>query len=188
MDELKKYIYIPNILSQDEINLIWQYAKIFHETNDYSFDYNQTGYGETVVYGSPLIDGLLLLKQNIFEKEINKKLLPAYTYWRLYHKFSTLPKHKDREACEWTISITIAQDKSWPLHIDNSSIEIKPGDGVIYQGAKFEHWREEYDGDYACQVFLHYVEKEGKFKDHKYDKRWYLGIKKEATVKELNEI
>ena len=48
-------------------------------------------------------------------------------------------------------------------------INLKPGDGVIYQGCEVEHWREPYEGDYHAQVFLHYVDANGKYADHKGD-------------------
>jgi hypothetical protein len=171
-------IYIKNILSKDELNLIWGYMKIFHASNRDYFDFHQTALGETHRYGDPLIESLLLSKKDIFEKNLKKELLPTYTFWRMYNKFSKLDKHKDRSSCEVTISLSVNSDKDWPLFIGNKEYLIQPGDGVLYYGGKLEHWREEYLGDYCGQIFLHYVEKEGIYKDHVYDKRQYLGFKK----------
>jgi len=173
---LNKYTYINNILSKDELNILWQYGKLFHEVNFTKFEDQQTKLGETYRYGHPITDGVLLLKKDMIANHVNKKFLPSYSFWRMYNKFSTLNKHTDRKACEYTVSITIAQDKKWPLFIDGEEIDIKPGDGVIYQGAKFDHWREEYEGDYNMQLFLHYVDAEGEFKDYIYDKRPRLGV------------
>jgi len=179
MDELKnKFTYINNILSDDERILIFNYAKLFHINNINSFDDKQTGLGETFKYGDPLMDSLILLKKDLIEKHSNLKLIETYTYWRMYIKNSLLEKHLDRESCEVTISLNIGSDKVWPLFIDDEEIIIKPGDGVLYFGAKLPHWRNEYDGDYACQVFLHYVLENGKYTDFKYDKRPYLGRQK----------
>jgi len=178
MDNLNKYIYIENLLSKEEIDLLWNYAQLIHRNNVRWFDEKQTKLGETYQYGSPTTDGLLLIKQKIIEEKLNKKLLPTYTFWRLYTMYSNLASHTDREECEYTVSITVAQDKTWPLFVDGKEIIIKPGDGILYQGAKYKHWREEYDGDYAFQIFLHYVEKDGKYKDLIYDQRKGLGVEK----------
>ena len=51
----------------------------------------------------------------------------------------------------WVISIQVM------VLVFGESVDVKPGDGVIYYGAKYEHWREEYDGDYCSQVFFHYI-------------------------------
>lgn len=80
-------IYIKNILSKDELNLIWDYMKIFHASNKDYFDFHQTALGETHRYGDPLIESLLLSKKDIFEKNLKKELLPTYTFWRMYNKF-----------------------------------------------------------------------------------------------------
>lgn len=175
MDKIKKYTYIPNILSKDERNFFWNYAKMFHR-NNHDYRDNQTLLEETVRYGDPVAESLLLFKKEYIEKHINDKLTETYSYWRIYNKFSSLEKHVDRESCEYTVSITVAADKEWPLYIEDESCVIKPGDGIIYDGCNHEHWRDEYDGDYSCQVFFHYVKKNGKFEHLKYDRRPYLGL------------
>jgi len=175
MGELNKFIYIKNILSSSEVDLLWNYAKIFHRNNSNNFDTEQTQLGETRCYGSEITDALLLTKQKIIEDKLNTQLLPAYTYWRIYTKFSSLLPHTDRASCEYTVSITVSQDKTWPLFIDGEEVIIQKGDGILYQGSKFKHWRNEYDGDHAFQIFLHYVKKDGEFKNFVYDKRNYLG-------------
>ena len=177
MDSLNKYIYIENLLSKGEREVLWNYAQIIHKNNLEWFD-NQTKLKETYQYGSPITDAILPAKQKIIEEKLNKLLLPTYTFWRLYVKFSDLDPHIDRPECEYTVSLTVAQDKAWPLFIDGEEVIIKPGDGVVYQGGKYKHWRKEYDGDYAFQIFLHYVAKDGKYKDLIYDKRKGLGVEK----------
>ena len=179
MDEIKKTFYIKNFLSQDEINILWQYMQVKHASNNSNFDDSQTSFGETALYGSSITDGLLLLKKDIFEKMLNKKLLPTYSFWRIYTKYSDLKKHTDRGSCEITASITIKSDLEWPIYIDGKKVIIKEGDAALYFGMELEHWREPYEGDYCAQIFLHYVQEDGQFKDFVYDKRKYLGFKKQ---------
>ena len=50
-------------------------------------------------------------------------------------------------------------------------MDIGVGDAVMYLGVELEHGRESsFKGDYMAQVFLHYVQKNGVFSDHEYDK------------------
>ena len=179
MDDLNKYVYVENILSKDERELLFNYVKLFNINNRDNFC-SQCKLHETFRYGDPITDSLLQSKKQIFEKEANLNLIETYSFWRLYKKFSSLEKHTDRESCEVTVSVNVAADLEWPLFIGNERIIIKPGDGVLYFGAKVEHWREEYDGDYSLQIFLHYVLKDGKFTEYKWDKREYLGAPKNA--------
>tara|TARA_R100000149_G_C5856937_1_gene123965 strand:- start:252 stop:797 length:546 start_codon:yes stop_codon:yes gene_type:complete len=181
MASLKNYTYIKDLLSKDEVELLWQYGVNVHrrfDNLDKEHDEYQTSLGETCKYGDPLMDGVLILKKEKIEKELGKELLPTYTYWRMYNQYSELEKHTDREACEYTVSITIKQDMEWPLFIGKNKVYIESGDGVLYQGTKIEHWREEYEGDYAMQLFLHYVLKDGKFADEALDRRQSLGVRK----------
>jgi hypothetical protein len=57
-------------------------------------------------------------------------------------------------------------------------ILLNPGDIAIYKGCEVEHWREPYEGRQQIQLFLHYVDANGIYKDYKFDKRPMLGIKK----------
>jgi len=177
MDDLNKYIYIKNILSNDERELLFNYAKLYNLSNQTTFC-QQTPLNETIRYGDPVTDSLLQSKKQIFEKASNFELIETYSFWRLYKKFSSLKKHTDRPSCEVTISVNVKADNEWPLFIDGEKIIIKPGDGVLYFGGKFEHWREEYNGDYSFQIFFHYVLKNGEFKNLKWDGRQTLGIPK----------
>ncbi len=50
------------------------------------------------------------------------------------------------------------------MHLDR-------GDMLVYKGCEVPHWRERFHGDYAVQVFLHFVDQNGKNAGWKYDKR-----------------
>ena len=66
---------------------------------------------------------------------------------------------------------------SWPIFMDGTAIELKPGDAAVYLGCEVEHWRETFQGDYNMQVFLHYVDAEGDNKNYYMDQRKFWGIK-----------
>ena len=51
------------------------------------------------------------------------------------------------------------------------TITLKPGEAIIYSGTKLQHWREPFTGDYNVQLFLHYVNKNGKFSNLKGDNK-----------------
>ena len=172
MDELKKgYKVIKNFLSTEEINLLTDYTRMKHRVNTTQFDLGQSDQGDTMFYGDPATDSLMLNKRKLMEKETGLELLPTYSFWRMYSYLADLKKHKDRPSCEISVTVFIGSDgkHEWPIYMDGKKIDLKPGDGVIYRGCDIEHWREPYKGDYHMQVFLHYVDANGKYANHKGD-------------------
>ena len=171
----KKYIYLENFLDPKELEILFEYSVFSHKRNITTFDVKQTMLGETMQWGGWLYEMFLEKKRPLVEKAVGKELFPTYSFHRFYNKFSKLQPHTDREAYEISVSISLGQDKEWPLNVGGDDVIIKPGDGLIYFGTKYEHSREEYLGDYASQVFFHYVDKNGEFAHWKYDQRPDLG-------------
>ena len=177
----KDFLYkkINNFISLDEIKLLGQYCEIKHRLNNKDFDPAPTSVtADTFFYGDPLMDSLLLQKKKLMEKQTGKKLFPTYSYFRLYTKYATLKKHKDRPSCEISVTVNIGSDKDWPIIIEGKEIITKPGEAVIYLGEKLFHERKQFTGDYCLQAFLHYVDQNGLNKDFYCDKRKYWGMDK----------
>ena len=97
----------------------------------------------------------------------------------MYTQFADLMKHKDRESCEISVTIQIGSDGSdWPIFIDGKPISLEQGDAAIYLGVELEHYRNELEGKWHAQTFLHYVDKNGPYADWYLDKRPILGADK----------
>jgi hypothetical protein len=95
-----------------------------------------------------------------------EEVLPTYTYARVYNNGSVLERHKDRAACEVSISLNLSKSHDWPIYFqrpDGSEtfVELEPGDAVLYMGCIADHWREQFVGDEYTQVFMHYVRSYG---------------------------
>jgi hypothetical protein len=139
-------------------------------------------------YGEPIFDTLLGISIKNIEKLIGKKLIPTYSYHRLYINGAELKKHKDRPSCEISGTLCLGYDITnlenknwnWPMWVkdkDGSEHEIfmKPGDMILYRGCEVEHWREKFTGINHAQVFLHYNDTDGQY-NIKYDGRPLLGF------------
>jgi hypothetical protein len=96
-------------------------------------------------------------------KVTNLKLIPTYSYARIYKFGDILHRHKDRPSCEISCTLNLGGDE-WPIYLDPTGEEgkegkkvlLKPGDMLAYSGCDLEHWREDFTGKDCCQVFLHY--------------------------------
>jgi hypothetical protein len=108
---------------------------------------------------------------------IEEKLLPTYSYARLYTNGNELKKHSDRESCEISVTVQLARSHhySWPIYMGGKRFDLGEGDGVIYKGCEIEHWRNVCDGpeNYnSGQVFFHFVKANGPYAQFAGDKRW----------------
>ncbi len=111
------------------------------------------------------------------------RLLPTYSFARIYKQGDVLTAHRDREACEISISLNLGQepDAPWPLWLrthegQDVPVMLRPGDGLIYRGIELAHWREAYPGRKLAQVFLHYVDRNGPHAGQIFDRRAGLGL------------
>ena len=135
-------------------------------------------------YANMAFETLLLKLQPVMEKTTGLKLTPNYTYARIYKPGDELKRHKDRFSCEISTTLNLGGDK-WPIFIEPSekegmkgvSVNLKPGDMLVYKGNILEHWREPFKGKDCAQVFLHYNNSKTKgSKDNMFDKRPHLGL------------
>ncbi|HEX2761640.1 MAG TPA: hypothetical protein VHM27_14045, partial [Rhizomicrobium sp.] len=100
------------------------------------------------------------------------------SFARVYKHGDVLSPHRDRNACEISISLNLGQqpDEPWPLYLrghDNSVFAaiLRPGDALMYRGIELSHWREAYQGEKLAQAFLHYVDRNGPHAGERFDRR-----------------
>jgi hypothetical protein len=122
-------------------------------------------YGKACQDAIPFLT-LLCEKANEVSTLINATVLPTYTYCIIYEAGSQLIKHKDRNACEISLTVHLGGDTDWPIFIQKPdgtevSIDLNPGDALLYLGCVADHWRESYTGNNYAQVFMHYVCSDG---------------------------
>jgi hypothetical protein len=174
-----KYKVIKNFLTLEESNLLRDYCIIKHTHNHTNFDTRQNNNADTFIYADPLMESLMVNKLPLMNKETGLELFPTYSFWRMYSFNADLKKHKDRPACEVSVTVCIGSDGTpWPIYMDGTPIDLKAGDAAIYLGCEVEHWREEFTGDWAAQCFLHYIDSKGPYTEHKLDKRPAFGFVK----------
>lgn len=177
----KKYHVIKNFLTEQEQDFFKNYCIIRHINNLNNFDSTSLiGIPNTAFYGDAVMETLMLQKKKMIEDIVQIKLFPTYTFWRCYVNGSILKKHKDRPSCEISLTVNLGTDTKWPIYIDGTPIIQNEGDAVLYAGIDVEHYREEFQGDWQAQVFIHYVDQNGPHRDWKYDKRERIGEPKNS--------
>jgi hypothetical protein len=116
------------------------------------------------------------------EQLVGEELYPTYAYARLYSNGDVLEAHKDRPACEVSVTIQLGRSHhyAWPIYMGGKRYDMAEGDAVVYKGCDIEHWRNVCDGPpnyYSGQVFIHFVRKNGSYANEAGDST----IRKPAT-------
>jgi len=173
------YTHIQQIVADEERSKLLQHAIVRSKTRTMSFDSRVPG--TPAAYADPRMESLLEELLPAIEQVASQSLFPTYSYFRVYKTGDVLEKHTDRFACEISVSVSLGRkpETPWPIWVEGPqgarSIELQPGDGVAYRGRDCPHWREPFKGEFAAQVFLHYVDQNGPLASWKFDKRKRLG-------------
>jgi hypothetical protein len=120
-------------------------------------------------YNLPSINILQGLLCDEISNKIGKRIVPSYSFCRVYKKGSELVRHCDREECEVSITLNLSQTHPWPIYMSDTPILLDTGDAICYEGRTVEHWREPFQGDEYIQVFLIYVLENGQYRNSAWD-------------------
>jgi hypothetical protein len=211
----KKYQVIEKAISSELANFAFDYfllkrdAVVWMHKNNYISEFFP-GFGTWKdpqvpntysCYGDMFMETLLMKVLPIMQQQTGLRLVPTYTYTRIYKKGDILHRHKDRPSCEISTTINLGGDP-WSIFIDPTGTDnilsgkdtttvVKPnapegvevqlgiGDMLVYSGCELEHWRTAFEGNLCVQTFLHYNHADGRFAEiNKFDRRPMLGIPK----------
>jgi hypothetical protein len=171
----QKYAVVRGCLADPQLSLLYRYACKRASIDTMAHDAQVPEAWSA--HGDFFMEGLLLDTLPLVEEVTQTKLFPTYAYFRVYKNGDVLAKHKDRPACEISLSLCLGYEAEmpWPIWIEGpagvASIELLPGDALFYRGIECSHWREPMVGEQAVQVFLHYVDQTGPYAEWKFDKR-----------------
>ena len=175
-----KYLIIKNIISKDLAQFLYNYLiikrQVYHTMTEFRylspFDESYGNMNDPQLsntwscYGDTAMDTVLLRCQEKIEKETKLKLIPTYSYTRLYKKGDVLERHKDRFSCEVSTTLYLGGSK-WPIYVDTNpktgifigkkdedgrstyipgktkgkKVDLDQGDLLVYYGCDLEHWR-----------------------------------------------
>ena len=206
-----KYQVIRGAISKEVADIAYRYLQISAEADHWMLNNGVTHPGNKLIgnfndpqvpnsyakYGDRLMETLLVKTIDVMQKKTGLKLVPTYSYTRLYRKGNILRRHKDRPSCEISTTLNLGGD-NWPIFIDptgsnnvidehknihkpdapkGTKVLLEVGDMLVYSGCELEHWREPFEGDICGQVFLHYNHVNGPFANkNMFDGRPKLGL------------
>lgn len=187
--EKNGYVILNNALSKDQCQTLTKHMFDLYDQGKLVKD-DQCPVSDSI-YGEPIFDDILQKFAKPIGNAIGKTLLPTYTYARIYRQGEVLKKHIDRPACEISATMTLGFDSKpiWPIFFDEQkeiAIPLEEGEMAVYKGCEIAHWRTEFKGQWHVQVFFHYVDANGPYKNHVFDGRKLLGTQKNLENENTN--
>jgi hypothetical protein len=167
------YLVVPGFISKERAESLRQEFYILERDGGWEKDC-QAPNSPAIYNFKPFLE-LLCEKTLAVSSLIEETVLPTYCYARIYKGPEVLARHRDRAACEVSITLHLGGDAEWPIFVQRpddteASVILNPGDAMLYLGCVADHWREQYGGVEYAQVFMHYVCSNGPYAKHYFDR------------------
>jgi hypothetical protein len=117
-------------------------------------------------------DGLAYFFQQqltgVISEIAEEKLKPSFSFFASYRPGSDLKPHRDREQCQYAISVLLDHDhaddvSSWPIYVqppgapEAVAVNVGLGDGLLYFGREVLHYRYPLAHGYSTLWFLFWM-------------------------------
>lgn len=159
MTIVKDPVIVDPVFNDNDFNRI---KGLFNDPKSFEF---QQGFSRWVASDGklPLLQQyaylLTPLARSLFD---STALLPTYTLFSHYEgPDAKLWKHKDDNACTYTIDMCVYQKHSWDLYVEGKSYTLNPNQALAYYGNDQEHWREAFpepETNHVAMIFFHFAE------------------------------
>ena len=163
----KRYLFVKGLLPPPLLEYLKVYYAVLLADNYFSHD---SQCPSSLSLGcDPGLDAVLEWIRPEVGRLVGFELAPTYSYTRRYAKGELLARHRDRAACEISVTISIQIPKRAgpsimylkPPHAEEAKVEMLEGDGCIYAGSEVEHWRNRFRVGGYIQLFLHFIARRG---------------------------
>jgi len=190
----KRYLFLKEMLPPP----LLEYLKVYYAillADDY-FSHDSQCPSSLSLSGDPALDAVLEWIRPELGRLVGFSLAPTYSYTRRYAKGEVLTRHRDRAACEISVTASIQIPKrAGPsvIHLkppdgEETKVEMREGDGCVYAGTEVEHWRERFRVAGYIQLFLHFIARRGPhYPDLLFDGRERLGTTAQKRSKKKRD-
>lgn len=168
---------ISKFIENDFVEFIQDYIAINVNSNQYDTDHQIFTYGYKF-YSDPLIETILQNSCESIFNLIDVKIVPTYSLTQMYMRDDEYINDINDSSEISAILFLGCSDEIPPVYIKNDSINLSPGDLLIYDSHRIKPYRKTIKNKWLLESTLNYVNVDGPYKDNIYDRRPYLGFKK----------
>ena len=127
------YLIIPKILSRELLDFIGRHAYNRARIEDGAWMQDPQAPNTPSFACDYVMENLSDFLLPKIESTTGMKLLPTYTYYRVYKSGDILEKHTDRLSGEIAISLSLRKEgKIWPIYVNNTDYKTKKSDKVEF--------------------------------------------------------
>jgi len=190
----ERYLFVKGMLPPPLLEYLRVYYGILLADNYFSHDSQCPS--SLSLSGDPGFDAVLEWIRPELGRLVGFSLAPTYSYTRRYVKGEVLARHRDRAACEVSVTISIQIPKGAgpsvmylkPPGAEETKVEMREGDGCVYAGSEVEHWRKRFRVDGYIQLFLHFIARRGPhYPEQLFDGRERLGTTAQKQAKKKRD-
>ena len=158
---MKDPLLVNNVLSEED------YKKVLDTFIDpKKYEYQE--WASRYIVGQRDVPLLMELAEKLIptarEAFGSEKLLPTYILFAHYEGQDPEPslyKHKDDNACTYTLDMCVYQNEPWDLWVEDKNYTLYPNQALAYYGNDQWHWREKFpnpETNHVAMIFFHYAE------------------------------
>ena len=159
--EVKEPIILKNVFSAQEHRELKNIMKNWPLDSEWSPSFGR--YHVT----SPVIDEyaekLIPLAKKMFNSENIKSSYSLFAHYQ--GPGANLIRHKDDNACTYTIDLCLYQTEPWAIGISHNGEDreyvLQENEAILYYGNDQEHWRPKFpnpESQHVAMIFFHFVE------------------------------
>lgn len=148
---------IKNFLSETELKWTQDYYNNFDKSKMY---YNRDWHRYEIDNGevsSKILNSKVDQAKEIFKSDT---LLPTFSFFAKYTGNAFFPKHKDVNACTYTLDFCLHQSEPWDLWVDDKNYTLQENEALAFYGEAQDHERKMMPNpkNEVSLIFLHYAE------------------------------
>jgi hypothetical protein len=165
------YAVLRSVLPPYFMALVRRHYRRLREEGFFAYDREQVKRMRCYMHNEPVTRFVHAQLAPLFARAAGKAIKPSYSIVTEYFAGARLPKHTDREQCEW--NVTLLADPlpvfegchSWPICLEVKGrplpVHLNIGDALVYQGTRTPHWRNRLEKGRTCKVVLfHFVHRD----------------------------
>lgn len=164
------YVPLTGLIPPFHIGALRRYYRFHTRMGTFALGDDQSP-GRYVAYDEPLTRFVHAQLARTISDVARRVVVPSYNYLAFYQGGATLDPHTDREACEYTLSLSIDATPdphthgAWPIHLMTAAGPVSfthdVGDALLFRGRELTHWRDQLPEGYtSSSILFHFVDAE----------------------------
>ncbi len=150
---------IKNFFNNEDLKELQNYLQNNHTNYGYDESFGRYTAGDGDI---PEFQKYIDIAENKAREVFNSPTLKhTYSLFAHYERNASLYKHKDDNACTYTLDLCLYQNEPWDLWVEGTPYCLKPNQALAYYGNDQLHWREEFPNptfQQVAMIFFHFAE------------------------------